>query len=171
MTAAALAAGAALSAVAAPRPVASRQSEASADPSELGKFADWTAARYERAGQTVCYAFTRAKSSQPAQSGAAALLTVTERPTSRDEVAISAGSAYPKGATITVQVGQTGLEFYTSGSNAFARDGRAAVAALRHGRQVVARGPGAHAARVIDTFSLQGFSPAYETITKTCAAS
>ncbi len=171
MAVAALAAAAALPAGAAPRHDASRhEPEASGGPSALGKFADWTAARYQRAGQTVCYAFTRAKSSQPAEPGAASLLTVTERPASRDEVAISAGAPYPKDASITLQVGQTELDFYTAGKDAFARDGKAAVAALRRGGQAIARGPGVHAARVIDTFSLQGFAPAYEVITKTCPA-
>ncbi len=142
---------------------------AGAGPAELGRFGDWTAARYQQDGQTVCYAFTRAKPAQPV-SGAAPLLTVTERPASRDEVALTAGARYPKGATVTLQVGQTGLDFYTSASDAFARDGKAAVTALRRGSQAIARGPSANAARETDVFSLQGFTPAYEAILKACPA-
>ena len=168
---AAVAAVASLPASAAPRHAALRaQPAAAAGPSEIGKFGDWTVARYRRGGQTVCYAFTRAKSAQPADPGRAPLLTVTERAASRDEVAITTPSAYPKGASVTLQVGRTGLDFYTAGSDAFARDGKATVAALRRGGQAIARGPGAHDTSLTDTFSLQGFDPAYASLIKSCPA-
>lgn len=147
-----------------------RQPAAAAGPSELGKFGDWTAARYLHEGETICYAFTRAKSVHPPQAGATPLLTVTERASSRDEVAITAHDPYPQGTTVTVQVGQTGLDFYTSGSDAFARDGAAAVAALRPGSEAIARGPGPHSTSTVDTFSLAGFTAAYEAIVKACPA-
>ncbi len=62
------------------------------------------------------------------------------------------------------------LDFYTASSDAFARNGKAAVAALRRGGQAIARGPGASAARQTDVFSLQGFVPALEAILKACPA-
>jgi hypothetical protein len=167
LIAATLAAGGICPALAASHHPASQH--AGAGPTELGRFGDWTAARYQQNGQTVCYAFTRARSpAQPAASGTAPLLTVTERPASRDEVAITANAPYPKGTTVIVQVGQTGLDFYTVSSDAFARDGKAAVAVLRHGSQAIARGPGADAPRQTAVFSLQGFAPALEAILKAC---
>jgi hypothetical protein len=169
IAAAAFAAGPALPVVAASHHAATRpEHEAAKGPSELGKFGDWIAARYEHGGQTVCYAFTRAKSAHASGSGGAAMLTVTERAASRDEVALTTSAAYPKGASVTVQVGRAGLDFYTSGADAFARDGRAAVSALRRGGEAIARAPGAHGT---DTFSLQGFGPAYDAIVKACPAS
>jgi hypothetical protein len=148
---------------------ASHSHPASAAPTELGRFGEWTGARYQQGGHTVCYAFTRAKSAHQA-SGTAPLLTVTERPSSRDEVAITNTTPYPKDATVTVQVGQTGLDFYTATSDAFARDGKAAIAALHRGGQAIARGPAADGAHQTDVFSLQGFAQAYEAILKTCPA-
>lgn len=167
IVAAALAAGASLPAGAAPHKAAAKQA---AGPTALGKFDDWTAARYESAGHTVCYAFTRIQSAQPAEPGRAPLLTVTERAASRDEVALTTAAAYPKGTNVTIQVGQTGLDFYTSGSDAFARDGKAAVEAFKHGDQAIARSPGGRSAHGTDTFSLKGFTAAYEAITKACPA-
>ena len=38
-------------------------------PKSIGKFDDWTAATHKEAGQTVCYAFTRAQSSAPSLPG------------------------------------------------------------------------------------------------------
>ncbi len=69
---------------------------------------------------------------------------------------------------MTVQVGQTGLDFYTAGNDAFARDGQAAVAAMRRGDQAIARGPGAHGASATDIFSLTGFTAAYDAVSKAC---
>ena len=139
-------------------------------PKQLGKFGDWIAATYQEAGRTVCYAFVPAKRSVPAvPKRGEVILTVTERPASRDIAAISTGFKYPKGATVVVQVDTVGLDFYTADGNAFARDGKAVVAAFQRGEQALARSPGPREGQtVVDTFSLNGFSAAYEAITKTC---
>lgn len=140
-------------------------------PKEIGKFDDWIAATHQESGQTVCYAFTRAESSNPAVPGRGqVVLTVTQRPTGRDAVAIEAGFSFAANAAVTVQVDQTGLDFYTAQRNAFARDGKAAVAAFQRGTRAIARSPGPKDAQVTDTFSLKGFSAAYAAIVKACPA-
>jgi hypothetical protein len=142
-----------------------------AQPKKLGTFEDWTAATHEEGGANVCYAFTYPASSVPKLPGRGeVVLTVTERPTARDEVALTAGFAYAPGATVTVQVDQTALDFYTAQRNAFARDGKAAIVAFQKGSQAQARSPGPRDAHVVDTFSLRGFSAAYAAITKACPA-
>ncbi len=151
-------------------PVAAQsKSAAAAGPKAIGKFEDWTAATHAESGKTVCYAFTRVQSSAPALPGrGAVVLTVTERPSGRDAVAIEAGFSYAPNTTVTVQVDQSGLEFYTAGRNAFARDGKAAVSAFTKGSRAIARSPGPK--EVTDTFSLKGFSAAYAAIVKACPA-
>lgn len=140
-----------------------------AGPKQIGKFADWTAATYQEGGGTVCYAFTRAQSSAPAVPGRGpVILTVTQRASGRDAVALDAGFAYGANAAVVVQVDQTGLDFYTAQRNAFARDGKAAVAAFQKASRAIARSPGPKAAQVTDTFSLAGFSDAYKAISKEC---
>jgi hypothetical protein len=142
---------------------------AASGPKSIGKFEDWTAATHSESGQTVCYAFTRVQSSSPPLPGrGAVVLTVTERGSGRDAVAIEAGFAYPANATVTLQVDQTGLEFYTSGRNAFARDGKAAVTAFGKAGRAIAKSPGPK--EVTDTFSLRGFGQAYAAIVKACPA-
>ena len=133
LLAAALLAGTALPAVAQsgrPQP---------ANPTRIGTFGSWTAAWY-RDGQTkVCYAFTRATRTQPPRENV--ILTVTHRGASRDEVALVPRYNYPRGAPdATVTIGGTELPFYVSTASAQARDRRAAIAALRNGREAVARG-------------------------------
>ena len=139
-------------------------------PRAIGHYEDWTAAVHQEAGQTVCYAFTRAASSTPNLPGRGdVVLSVTQRPGGiHDAVAISAGFAYPANSEVAVQVEGTTLPFYTAQRSAFARDGRAAVAAFERGRQAVAKSPGPRKTTLTDTFKLRGFSPAFAAINKAC---
>jgi hypothetical protein len=149
---------------AAPRP-------SSPAPKSIGKFDDWQAATHQEGGQPVCYAFTRAASSQPPLPGRGdVVLTVTQRNGGRDAVAISAGFAYAAGAEVQMSVDQTQLAFYTANRSAFARDGKAAAAAFQKGRQAVAKSPGPRSVAISDSFSLRGFTPAYAAINKACPA-
>jgi len=142
---------------------------AAATPKRLGTFEEWTAATHQEGSTTVCYALTYPSHSAPAVPGRGeVVLTVTERPTGRDEVALSAGFPYASGATVTVQVDQTALDFYTAQRNAFARDGRAVIAAFAKGSTAQVRSPGPRETAVVDTFSLRGFSAAYAAINKAC---
>ena len=143
----------------------------SATPRQLGKFEDWIAAIHQESGQKVCYAFTRAQNSTPATPGRGdVVLTVTQRAAGRDAVAMTAGFAYAPGVDVMVQVDQTGHPFYTSQRSAFARQGPAAVGAMKTGRTVIARSPGPNKVQVVDTFSLKGFAQAYGAIVKECPA-
>jgi hypothetical protein len=138
-------------------------------PQPIGTFEDWIAATNKEAGQTVCYAFTRARGSAPKLDGRGdVVLTVTERQGGRDAVAVSAGFSYAANAAVKFLVDATPFEFYTAQRSAFARDGRAVVQAMQRGRQAVAHSPGPKGAEVADTFSLKGFSAAYAAITKRC---
>jgi invasion protein IalB len=144
-------------------------------PSPLGSFGDWTAAVYYTAGgRKVCYAFTRATSSQPLRQEV--LLTITHRAgNSRDEVAIRAGRAYPHNAPAEVSLTAAGAAWtlYTDGDSAHVRpeDRDAMVAALRRGAEAVARGPGPGGrGTASDRFSLRGFTAAHEAISQACPA-
>lgn len=149
-------------------------------PQRIGEFQAWTAATHAEGGQKVCYAFTRATRSEGVPNRAAnnVLLVVTHRPKGRDQVALQSGYAYPRNAggdgdPVKVAVGGTNLGFYTSGNSAFARDSRAAIAALKGGREAVARGPLPNGGRgqAVDAFSLAGFGAAHEAISRECPAS
>jgi Invasion associated locus B (IalB) protein len=143
---------------------------ASTAATKLGDFEDWVAAEHQESGQKVCYAFTYAKRSIPTIPGRdKVVLTVAERASGRDAVAIAAGFNYAQGAAVTVQVDNTGLDFYTAQRDAFARDGKATVAAFQKGSEALARSPAPHG-EVVDNFSLKGFSAAYVAINKACPA-
>ena len=137
-------------------------------PKELGRFNRWIAAQYAQGGHTVCYAFTRAGLEDPA-TGNGPVLSVTDRPGSRDQVAISSGPAFPKDFTLPVQVGAANLDFYTSGHDAFARDSKATVAAMLPASTAVVHMPGPKDGSAM-TFSLDGFTAAHDAVGKACPA-
>lgn len=147
-------------------------------PSKIGDFQSWTAATHAEGGQKVCYAFARAARSEGVPNRAAndVLLVVTHRPKGRDQVALRPGYAYPRGAEggdpVQVSVGGANIGFFTSGGSAFARDNKAALSALRNGREAVARGPLPNGGRgqATDTFPLAGFSAALDAISRECPA-
>jgi tetratricopeptide (TPR) repeat protein len=138
-------------------------------PKSLGRFSDWTAATHTENGRQVCYIFTRAVRSSPSLAGRGeVVLTVTERPTGRDQVAISHGLAFPAGASVSLTTDRGAVGFYTAASNAFARDGHAAVGVFSSGREAVSQSPGPNGVAVTDTFSLNGFSAAYAAMARAC---
>ncbi len=160
-------------------PAAQAAAQQQQAPQKIGEFQSWTAATHAEGGQKVCYAFTRATRSEgvPNRAPNNVLLVVTHRPKGRDQVVLQAGYAYPRNADggnpVQVSVGGANLGFYTSGNSAFARDNRAALAALRNGREAVARGPLPNGGRgqATDTFPLAGFSAALDAISRECPAS
>jgi pyruvate/2-oxoacid:ferredoxin oxidoreductase beta subunit len=153
-------------ALAPPASAAPRHPPAAA-PKELGAFGSWIAATHGVGRDKLCYAFTRTDG-QNAATGTGPVLSITDRATGRDQVAISDGPLYPKGVGAMVQVGTTALDFYTSGHDAFARDGHAAATAFERGATAVLHPPGKGARPL--TFSLTGFTAAHAAIAKACPA-
>lgn len=140
-----------------------------ASPTRIGTFGSWTAAWYRDGQVKVCYAFTRATRTQPQRENV--IMTVTHRGASRDEVALVPRYNYPRGAPdATVAIGGTELPFYVSTASAQARDRRAAIAAMRGGREAVTRGSHPSRMPAIDHFSLTGFAAAYDAIARECPA-
>lgn len=159
-------------AVAVALPVAAQQ-QPRPTPQRLGNFQSWTAASTQENGQKVCYAFTRAARSEGGpQNRSTVTLTVTHRPSGRDQVAVSVGYPYPRGAEAVLAVGSQ--EFRSYGvvqSSAFFQNGAQLIAAFRNGREAVVRSPGPPGrGAVTDAFPLAGFAAAYEAIGRECPA-
>lgn len=138
-------------------------------PTSLGVFSDWTAAEYKAGGARVCYAFTRAIGS--AKTATAAMIIVTERATSRDEVVINATEPYPAKTEVAFKVDdQSPMSFYTAGSRAYSRDGRASVIDMQKGNAASTAWAAKGDHKRSEKFSLAGFSAAYGAIVKACPA-
>lgn len=151
----------ALPAAAQPRP----------QPERIGTHGAWTAARLQEGGQPVCYAFTRASRSEGAPGNRVTVtMTVAHRPSGRDQVAVSVGYPLPRSAEAVLTVGSAEFRSYAVvGSNAFFQNGAQLIAAFRNGREAVVRSPGPPGRQpVSDTFPLNGFTAAYQAISREC---
>jgi invasion protein IalB len=139
-------------------------------PQSLSRHTDWEVAFLTEQGRRVCYAFTREVKSEGAPAGRAApIVTVTHRQGSRDQVALLAGFAFPANTEVPVEIGEAKFQFYTGGSSAFARDGRAVTTAFQRSREAVFRIPaGGGRGAVTDRASLRGFTAAYQALDR-CA--
>lgn len=142
-------------------------------PTRIGQFQNWIAAHTQEQGQKVCYAFTRAARSEGGpQNRATVTLTVTHRPTGRDQVAVSVGYPYPRQAEAVLTIGTQ--EFRSYGvvqSSAFFQSGAQLIAGFRNGREAVVRSPGPPGrTAATDTFPLAGFAAAYDAISRECPA-
>jgi invasion protein IalB len=152
-------------------PAAAQQRAAT--PQRVGEHGAWTAATHAENGQKVCYAFARAARSEGAAPNRGPVtLTVAHRPSGRDQVALSAGHALQRTAQSVLSVGTQEFRSYAVvQSNAFFQSSAEFIAALRRGRDAVARTPAASGrGTVTDTFSLSGFTAAYEAISRECPA-
>lgn len=142
-------------------------------PTRIDQFQNWIAAHTQEQGQKVCYAFTRAARSEGGpQNRATVTLTVTHRPSGRDQVAVSVGYPYPRQAEAVMTIGPQ--EFRSYGvvqSSAFFQSGAQLIASFRNGREAVVRSPGPQGrGAATDTFPLAGFAAAYAAISRECPA-
>jgi len=141
----------------------------------IGHYGDWSAATHQEAGQTICYAYSFAKASQPVLVGRGrVVLTVTRRPgarpAARDAVAITLGYQVLPHAGASVRAGGKKLGFYLEGRSAFAPHGADAVAAFAAGREAVGQFPGPRGVTLSDHFSLTGFAAAYAAMAQKCGS-
>ena len=90
-----------------------------------------------------------------------------------DQVSVRAGYDYKDGSEVTVDVDGKKFAFFTMGDQAWAKsaaDDKAVITAMRAGRQLVARATSTRNTTSIDTYSLSGFSAAFQALGETCKA-
>jgi hypothetical protein len=133
-------------------------------------FSVWTAATYMRDGQLTCYALARpASSAASARKSKTPVLLVAIHGKSSPTVVITSG-AYPNSASAKVALGAHGFPFFSSKGNAYARRSEGMLPALRNGASTVATPAPPHQPDRVATFSLQGFTAAYNAAAKACSS-
>ena len=98
---------------------------------------------------------------------------VTHRPSESrvDEVSIQAGYTYQENAAVEISVGRMKVKLFTQGESAWAvnkETDQKLVQAMIRGSTMVVRGISARGNETTDTYSLSGFTKAYQTIKKAC---
>ncbi len=146
-----------------------------ADTQSLGKFGDWTAFTDASGGHKVCYMGSAPQKAEGkyTQRGKIYFL-VSHRPADKvtGEVSLEAGYPYQDGSEASAVIdGKTTFKMFTRGENAWnydAKADRAMVEAMRAGGQMVIKGRSTRGTATSDSYSLSGFTAAYQAIGKAC---
>jgi len=146
-----------------------------ATPKELGSFTDWTAYLLDDKGNKVCYIASQPKKAEGNYSSRGdVFVLVTHRPQAKtvNVVSIIAGYPYRDGNEVALTVDDNkNFHLFTQGETAWAKDAdtdKALVTAMRSGSRMVIKGTSTRGTLTTDTYSLSGFSRAYERASREC---
>ncbi len=142
----------------------------------IGTFKDWQAFHTVQNGQKICYmASFPTKSGGNFKSRGKPYMLVTTHKGSAPEVSVSSGYPYKDASTVqaTANSGQKFTFFTTQDTPkiAWLKDSaadKAAIAAMKKGASFSAKGFSKIGSHSVDTFSLMGFTSAYNAISNAC---
>lgn len=145
-------------------------------PKILGSFGDWKAYSYTENKNKVCYmaSFPIRSEGNYTKRGFTSLL-ITHRPADKtfDTVSFTAGYTYKKDSQATVSIdGEKPISLFTHEDTAWASDPKTdslITKKMRAGNKAVFKGTSSRGTLTTDTFSLKGFTKAYQVINKECA--
>ncbi len=143
-------------------------------PSLLGTFGDWRAYSFTENGNKVCYMAAEPKTkvgNYTSRGDVFALITHRPAEKTRDVFSYITGYPYKSGGEVTIEANGRNYKLFTQNETAWAADAaadRALVNAIKAGSNMVVKGVSQRGTLTTDTFSLNGSSKAYNTISKAC---
>lgn len=135
---------------------------------------DWRAYAFQEKGNPVCYMVSEPKKDEGNYSRRGDIyLMVTHRPAekSTDVVNVVAGYDYRTDSEVEVKVDSDVFDLFTHKDTAWAPtedEDRRLVQAMIKGKTMVIRGTSSRGTDTKDTYSLIGFTRAYNSINKAC---
>ncbi|MFW5833439.1 MAG: invasion associated locus B family protein [Pseudomonadota bacterium] len=150
-------------------------SATAAEQTFVATYRDWSLFTYEDGDSRLCFIASepKARDGNYTRRGDPALL-VTRLPGEADsaEVSMQPGYTFQEGSTVRVVVdGNRSFEMFTQGEYAWTRspaDDRALIAAMRAGIELMARGTSSRDTWSEDTYSLLGFTAAFNALEQAC---
>ena len=141
----------------------------------IDNFDDWSAFSEKENGKPLCYMASLPKKSEGgyAQRGDTYVM-VTHRPAEKTvgEVSVRAGYSYKEGSEVEVRIDSNQpFKLFTDQGFAWTRDAKtdqAIVTSLKAGSTLIVVGMSGRGTLTTDTYSLKGFTAAYEAISKAC---
>jgi len=140
----------------------------------LSVHGDWAAFKTAENGGTVCYIGSEPKKAEGDYSKRGdTYVLVTHRPSLKenDVVSVRAGYEYKPDSQVTVQIGGNTMNLFTKDGHAWAYDAKSdseLVRAMKRGSTMVVRGTSSRGTLTTDTYSLSGFTAAYNDSRKAC---
>ena len=140
----------------------------------LGDFNDWSAFRFTENGAKACYMASQPVKHEGKYSERGdiyALVTHWPAEKTRDEVSIVIGYKFQKDSLVDVSIGGKAFKLFTRDDVAWtpnADEDSRLVKSMIRGAQMVVKGTSWRGTKTVDTYSLKGFTAAYNKITETC---
>lgn len=149
---------------------------AAAEEKPLGTFKDWQAYSFPERGKSVCVVWGEPQKSEGKykKRGAVRVFIAHRnwtKPKRVHEISFETGYTFKKGSEATVAIDGKTYTLFTDGDTAWSRaakDDAKMVRAMRVGKQMVVRGISSRGTKTKDTYSLFGFTAAYNAINKAC---
>jgi hypothetical protein len=143
-------------------------------PQFLGSHRDWNVYSFTEDGEKICYMASEPKRQEGnyTRRGDPAVL-VTRRPVPKvvDEVSVQPGYSYLDGSEVEVTIGNRKFALFTRGEHAWTKSedaDQALIAAMKGGNDMTVRGTSTKETYSLDTYSLLGFTAAYEAMVDAC---
>ena len=155
--------------------IASASAAEAAQPQVLGEYGDWTAWTYNESGNLICYMSSTPKKDEGKYTKRGDIFVIiTHRPAEKsfDEVSFMAGYTFKSGAAMTVKIGnKTFKNTFTEGDKAWMvsnTEDKNLIAEMKRGSRMIVDGTSSRGTATKDTYSLKGFTSAYNAITAKC---
>lgn len=141
----------------------------------IDNFDDWSAFNEKENGKPLCYMASLPKKLEGdySQRGDTYVM-ITHRPAEKTvgEVSVRAGYAYKEGSEVEVRIDSNQpFKLFTDQGFAWTRDAKtdqAIVTSMKAGSTLIVVGASGRGTLTTDTYSLKGFTAAYEAIAKAC---
>ncbi len=144
-------------------------------PKILGESGDWTAWAYNEGGNQICYMSSTPKKDEGKYSKRGDIyVIITHRPAEKsfDEVSFIAGYTFKSGTPMTIKIGNKIFKnTFTEGDKAWMvsnAEDKNLIAAMKRGDRMIVDGTSSRGTATKDTYSLKGFTSAYNTISAKC---
>lgn len=136
----------------------------------LGSFGDWEAYSTNDGGKLCYIAALPAKSEGKYTRRGDIFLLVSHRPqdNSIGVVSLEAGYNYGAKSKVTAKIGGKSYAMFPDGGHSFAYEDAPLVNAMIRGSNLVIQGTSSRGTLTTDTFSLTGFTAAYNAASKAC---
>jgi len=143
-------------------------------PQFLGNFRDWHLYAYDDASGRICYIAskpTEEAGNWNRRGPAAVLVSRLPVPDASEQVSVQPGYTFKSGSTVAVKIGNREWQLFTQGEHAWANtddEDRAIIQAMQAGVDMTVRGTSQLDTYSLDTYSLLGFTAAFEAMRDAC---
>jgi len=143
------------------------------NPHPIASYGDWQALTFEEDGKPGCYVIaepTRKEGNYTSRDDVYALVTHRPADSKLNVFTVIAGYAYQDQSAVELEIGDEKFSLQTKENTAWAsdEDDPRIVEALKKGTGMVVRGVSSRGTETTDTYSLTGFTKAYNAIGEAC---